>query len=226
LAREQTAGRGRQGRQWCSPPGGLYLSVLLERPPCVEPAQPGVLALLAGVAVARALASDGLDARLKWPNDVRVAGRKISGLLVESLARPTAPIFVLGVGVNLSWTEADVPEALRGKVTSLRMEGGPTRDASEMAAAVLAELAVCYDALAKQGAGVVVEEWRRLSEPLWGRQVEVRAGERRLCGTAVALSDDGALVIESADVGRCAVYAGEVEQVLAARSGDEVHVRS
>jgi len=226
LAREQTAGRGRHGRQWLSPLGGLYLSVLLDLPPRVDATRPGVLALLAGVAVARALVAHGLAARLKWPNDVRVAGRKIAGLLVESVGPPGAPAFVLGIGVNLTWTASDIPEALRGRVTSLRMEGAASCQAIHMAARVLAELTVCYDALARQGAGAIVEQWRRLSEPWWGRRVEVHVGEQRLCGTVVAVAEDGALVLDPGDGNRCAVYAGEVEQLREQPVGDERHVCS
>jgi BirA family biotin operon repressor/biotin-[acetyl-CoA-carboxylase] ligase len=213
LAGEQTAGRGRHGREWMSPRGGLYLSVLLDRPHRMDPTRPGPLALLGGVAVARALCGLGLDARLKWPNDVRVRGRKIAGLLVDSVMRSGAPVYVLGVGVNVDWPEAVLPESLQGSVTALRLERAPACDVLGLAAAVLTELAVCYDALARQGAGVVVEQWRGLSEPWWGRPVEMRVGEKRVRGIALDVAEDGALVIEQEDAGRCAWYAGEVEEL-------------
>ena len=226
LAREQTAGRGRHGREWISPRGGLYLSLLIERPQRVDATRPGPLALLAGVAVARALAGHGLDARLKWPNDVRVGGRKIAGLLVEAVTRPGVSMFVLGVGVNVAWSEAALPESMQGSVTALEAEGVDACDVLGLAAAVLTELTVCYDALARQGTGVIVEQWRKLSEPWWGRPVEMRAGGRRIRGIAVDVAEDGALVIEQGDAGRCALYAGEVEELRPKSGANEIDARS
>src|SRR5262245_53462096 len=106
LAKVQTAGRGRQGRTWLSPPGdGLYLSVILR--PAIHPARAGVITLAAAVAVAEILAVDfDIPADIKWPNDVLASGRKISGMLVESATEGSQLQYaIVGIGVNLNHRE-------------------------------------------------------------------------------------------------------------------------
>jgi BirA family biotin operon repressor/biotin-[acetyl-CoA-carboxylase] ligase len=222
-AGRQTAGRGRQGRSWCSPRGGLYASVLVDAPAALDPARPGPIAMLAGVSVASALAELGLDARLKWPNDVRVSGRKIAGVLVEAVAQGPRRSFILGLGVNCSVAREDLPTGLGTDATSVATETGRPCDVVTVCAAVLSQLGVCYDALATQGPAAVVQEWRRLSEPWWGREVEVAVGTERWRGTVLEVQDDGALWLERPGVGRVAIYSGDVSQLRLAgeeRDGD------
>src|SRR5438067_12880473 len=106
LAREQTRGRGRQGRAWASPMGeGLYLSVILR--PMLAPSQAAILTLAAAVAVAETLLADyALAVDIKWPNDIHARGKKISGILIESaIEKNELEYVVLGVGVNLGQRE-------------------------------------------------------------------------------------------------------------------------
>ena len=113
-AAEQTAGRGRQGRSWSAPPGrSLLCSVVIREPPRLLP-------LAAGVAVAEVAAAAGAPARLKWPNDVLVDGRKLAGILVEG--RPQDRWAVVGVGLNVAVREADFPPELRGLAATLGLE--------------------------------------------------------------------------------------------------------
>lgn len=144
VAKRQTRGRGRQGRNWASPGGlGLYLSILL-RPPL--PSQDaGWLAVLSGVGVARALEAVGLEkADVKWPNDIYVQGRKIAGVLVEPrLERGRIEFAVLGLGVNIAQGREDFPEDLADTAISLRMAGlDPAID--EVGPAVLTAVESCY----------------------------------------------------------------------------------
>ena len=121
LADAQTGGRGREGRTWASPPGGLYLSVLL-RP---RIAKVGLLPLAAGVAVAEAAAELGVATELKWPNDVLASGRKLAGILAEAASGPAGVEWVvLGLGVNVALEASSVPPEIAGAVTSLAAEGG------------------------------------------------------------------------------------------------------
>ena len=195
IADEQTAGRGRQGRTWSSPRGGLYLSVLL-RPAFASAA---LLPLAAGVAVAEALGNFGVRAELKWPNDVLVEGRKEAGILAEASSSASALEWVvLGIGVNLD---------------------GRARPAA-VAAAVLLRLTVWYDALEKREASVVAA-WRERSVSWWGQPVEVSAGERRLRGLAHGVDERGALLLELEDGAIVSVLAGEA-RALRLLAGQEI----
>ena len=210
LARVQTAGRGRHGRHWVSPPGNLFLSILL-RPP-----DPGLLSLLplaAGLAVAEALSVDGLEPRLKWPNDVWVQGRKLAGILAEaSSSAGGVESVVLGVGANVNLRREEVPEELRDLVTSLHEETGRAYDVEAVAAAVLARWADWYDAL-KADRRRVREAWRQRSVDWWGRSVEVLSGGARQVGIARDVDETGALILERPDGSRLAVVSGEAREL-------------
>ncbi|HVO09977.1 MAG TPA: biotin--[acetyl-CoA-carboxylase] ligase [Vicinamibacteria bacterium] len=203
LADEQTGGRGREGRSWSSPPGGLYLSVL-RRP---GEGALGLLPLAAGLAVADAVAGEaGIAAELKWPNDVVVGGRKLAGVLSEaSTGAGGLEWVVVGIGVNVA---AVLPDELRATATSLEelLPAGPPAAAS-LAAAVIVRLRVWYDALATPAA--VVQAWRRRALPWWGETVEVRTGAGTLRGRLLEVDDEGALVLSVAG-GPRRVLSGEV----------------
>jgi BirA family biotin operon repressor/biotin-[acetyl-CoA-carboxylase] ligase len=203
LADEQTAGRGRQGRTWASPPGGLYLSVLVR--PASDAA--GLLPLAAGVAAVEALEALGTTARLKWPNDVLVGGRKVAGILAESSSSAGSLDWVaLGLGVNL---DAAVGEDARAEgAAAVALAGSRENARVRLAAAVLVRLTVWYDALEKREASVVAA-WRERSVPWWGQPVEVGAGERTLRGLARDVDDRGALLLELEDGAVVTVLAGE-----------------
>ncbi len=213
IADAQTAGRGRQGRRWASPPGNLYLSVLLR--PTARDARWSVLPLAAGVAVAEALGEEGLEARLKWPNDVLVAGRKVAGILAEaSSAAEGFESVVLGIGVNVSVRPRDLPPEA---VTCAEEDLARAVDRVGLAAAVLARLSVWYHALDREGPRVVQAAWRTRSVPWWGRVVEAQSGDRRLRGIARDLDERGALILELEDGSRALLHSGEVHEVRAAR---------
>jgi BirA family biotin operon repressor/biotin-[acetyl-CoA-carboxylase] ligase len=209
LADRQTGGRGREGRTWQSPAGGLYLSVLLR--PSGECAR--LVPLTAGVAVAEAVDSFGITGELKWPNDVLVSGRKLAGILAEaSSAGAAVEWVVLGIGVNVALEPERLPEGLRASVTSLHAEGAKAAGTVAVAAAVLARLAVWYDAL-REAPSRVVAEWRTRAVPWWGTRVEVRSGASVLRGRLVAVDDDGALVIEQDGGDRRRLVSGEVSRL-------------
>jgi BirA family biotin operon repressor/biotin-[acetyl-CoA-carboxylase] ligase len=212
LAERQTGGRGREGRAWASPAGGLYLSVLL-RPLFAEV---GLLPLAAGVA--EAAEKLGVRAELKWPNDVLASGRKLAGILSEAASGPAGVEWVaIGIGVNVTLDPAALPPELSGSVTSLRAEGAPDTPVPAVAAAVLDRLAVCYDALA-ESPGRVVSAWRSRSAPWWGGRVEIRTGEGPLEGRLVDVDVDGALVIE-VEGQRRRLLSGEVTRLRPVAGG-------
>lgn len=172
LAEEQSAGRGRRGRTWVAPPGSaILLSALLFPPETLD--EVGWLTALGAVAVAEVVAEwTGQDARIKWPNDVRVDGRKVSGVLVE---RGSAAVIGIGLNANTEW--ADFPEELRATATSLRILTGERADRSELARALIRRLDHWYDRGWSLGPSSLDQPWRDRSEHL-GRivRVDTRSG--------------------------------------------------
>jgi BirA family biotin operon repressor/biotin-[acetyl-CoA-carboxylase] ligase len=142
VAEEQTEGRGRLGRSWHAPPRtSVLVSVLLR--PSVESARLPELSLIAGGAVAEAIAEvTGIEPSIKFPNDVLIGGRKVAGILAEAGNGRV----VLGVGVNANQTEEELPDETQHPPTSLRVEMGEPIDRSWLLVAILAQLERAYDA--------------------------------------------------------------------------------
>jgi BirA family biotin operon repressor/biotin-[acetyl-CoA-carboxylase] ligase len=191
VADHQTAGRGQRGRRWIAPPGtALLVSCLLR--PAVPAARWGELPLVAGVAVAEALeTAAGVPVRLRWPNDVLVAGRKVAGILAEGVPGGQAHV-VLGIGVNVAQTAADWPPELRGRAASLdalgRSVGRPA-----LLAALLAALATRYAEWQRMGFAPARATWRERA--VLGHRMETGKG----AGVAVDLDPRGALVLRRDD---------------------------
>ena len=211
-AEQQRAGRGRLGRTWTSPPrAALTFSVLLR--PTVPRARLGWLPLLAGVAVAAAVrAATGLDARLKWPNDVLVGTAKLAGILAEAAGEAV----VVGIGLNVSTEPADLPPPGPGGLpaTSLAIEGAPTTDRAALLAAILAGLERRYRAWDQvfgdsERAGLRAE-YASLCATL-GRRVRVELpGGRVLDGVAADLDADGRLLVSIPPGADLPVAAGDI----------------
>jgi BirA family biotin operon repressor/biotin-[acetyl-CoA-carboxylase] ligase len=186
-AGEQSAGRGRQGRTWSAPAGRALLMSLVLRDP------PGLLPLAAAVAVADVA---GEEARIKWPNDVLIADRKVAGILVEG--RPQEGWAVLGIGLNVAVRQQDLPAELHATAAGL---GGEPRDVEPALANVLAAL---ERALALPAAELL-DAWRA-RDALLGRRISWSRGE----GTAAGLDGEGRLVVDLDGGGHVALDAGEV----------------
>jgi BirA family biotin operon repressor/biotin-[acetyl-CoA-carboxylase] ligase len=189
-AHEQTAGRGRQGRTWVAPPGrALLFSIVIREPPRLLP-------LAAGVAVAEVAGEmAGEAARVKWPNDVLVDGRKIAGILVEG--RPAEGWAVLGIGLNVALREEDFPVELRGVAGTLGLEPS---DVEDVLARLLSSLTRCLSA-----PDAAVSEALRARDALAGRRVRWHGGE----GVADGIDEDGRLLVRVGG-GAVALDAGEV----------------
>jgi BirA family transcriptional regulator, biotin operon repressor / biotin---[acetyl-CoA-carboxylase] ligase len=209
-AEPHSPARGRMARQWVAPPrAALTFSVLL-RPGAVPQARRGWITLLAGVALALALRQEaGVDARLKWPNDVQVNGAKLAGILAEQ----AEDAIVVGAGINVSTRRDELPVP---GATSLALAGAAVTDRDRLLAGVLRELERWYLDWAGRagdaGATGLAAEYRRLSATL-GRQVAVSLpGGRTLTGSADDVDDLGRLVVGSAE-GPVPVSAGDVVHV-------------
>jgi BirA family biotin operon repressor/biotin-[acetyl-CoA-carboxylase] ligase len=205
VADEQSAGHGRQGRAWLAPRGTALLASWIFRP---LPADPALFALLAGVAVARALAMLGIPAaRLKWPNDVQLGAKKVAGAIADAVSSAEGGAMVLGIGVNVHQTAADLG-GLWPQATSLAVEGA-TVDRLALLARLTRELdRIAHTPAERRDA---LEEWRARASML-GAMVEVRSAAGALRGLARELADDGALLLETPS-GTQRVLAGEVSLV-------------
>ncbi len=196
LADSQSQGRGRMGRSWSSPPGkNLYFSIVLR--PALSPQQTPQITLLAGISCAQALIRvAGMDARIKWPNDIFIRGKKTCGILAEMEGGPSRAHFVvLGIGVNVNWAAEDMPSELRETATSLLAETGREFDRAAIAATILDELERGYALFLREGFSPRMrEEWNRLS---WvnGKRGTLSFGEQRISGQILGLDTDGALLL-------------------------------
>jgi BirA family biotin operon repressor/biotin-[acetyl-CoA-carboxylase] ligase len=209
VAEVQIRGRGRHGRSWHTAPGhGLALSLLLH--PGGDRAVLATVPLVAGLGLARALEGMGVAARLKWPNDLLVGGRKISGVLVESRRDADgADVVVMGVGVNVTQRLEDFPLELQGSATSLAREGvEATRE--QVAAGFLNALEPLWDEHQEGDPARTLEAWRRRAE-FWGRPVSVTTPSGPVVGVARDLDERGGLVIEPQDGAAVTVYAGDLQ---------------
>ena len=216
-AEEQTAGRGRMGRSWLSPPRAALTFSLLVRPVGVPPARRGWLPLLAGVATATAVRQVcGLDAALKWPNDVLLGPRKLAGILAEQ----SGDAVVIGVGLNVSTARDELPAAGATALpaTSLRLAGAANLDRELLLGRILGEAERWY--LAWRGTDLPGDpETSGLRAAYLGLcatvgrdvRVELPAGQVRH-GTATGIDADGRLVV-STPGGQLAVGAGDVRHV-------------
>lgn len=208
VAREQDAGRGRAGRAWASPPGGLYLTALLR--PRLAPTQAGLLSLAAGVAVAGLIEGLGGKPELRWPNDVDLAGRKVAGVLCEARLRPDAAGFswvLVGIGLNVATPVAELA-AVGG--TSLVAALGKALEPRALAEPLLRHLDAAV-ALAEEAPGALVEAWSQRA-PMLGGNVEVVGAEGRWGGVARRVGPTGALVVRTPG-GLREVHEGDVVRV-------------
>jgi BirA family biotin operon repressor/biotin-[acetyl-CoA-carboxylase] ligase len=223
VADEQTGGRGRLDREWVAPSGGVWLSLLTR--PTAPPARAPLFTLAAAVATVDACREAGVEARIKWPNDVLVGGergaedgrseapddagrggRKLAGILTEMEGEADRVSWlVVGVGINANVD----PEALPADATSLRAETGGDVDRRRVAATLLERFATLAETADRSDR--ILSAWRERASTL-GRRVRVETPSGPVTGTAVDVESPGALVIDT-DEGTRRVHAGDCEHL-------------
>lgn len=202
LADEQTASRGRLERAWSAPSGGVYLSIVVR--PEITPMEAPLLTLAAAAATTRALREAGVDAGIKWPNDVlsRETGGKLVGILTEMEGEADRVSWVIcGIGVNANVDPAELPEG----ATSVRAEAGDV-DRRTFVQRTLEE----FDALRAEPEAIL-DAWRELAITL-GERVRVETPEGEVVGQAIDVEAPGRLVVETAD-GEVRIHAGDCEHL-------------
>jgi BirA family biotin operon repressor/biotin-[acetyl-CoA-carboxylase] ligase len=201
VADEQTAGRGRRGHTWFSPPGsGLYVSVVLAPSTASDAARAmTLLTLAAGVALAEGIEhASGLAVDLKWPNDLQVSRRKLGGVLAESSGAGTASETVV-VGYGLNVRSAALPPELRDRATSLESELGRVIDRHDLLAETLAALSRRYEDLLAGRFDAILDAWRRRAPAASGARVTWTTNAGAASGVTAGIDDLGALLVRVGD---------------------------
>lgn len=189
VAERQVAGKGRYGRSWASPPGGLYLSVILRE--ALE--RSAILSMAASLSVVKAIEIWDLPVAMKWPNDVQVDREKVAGILVEGLVGPEDYWAVVGVGVNSDVPLDRLPKRLDMPATTLRHALRDRVDNEDLLARILATFRRLVQG--SRDSTDVVQAYRARCDTL-GREVQVTTKEGVVQGKAVAIRASGALVIQ------------------------------
>jgi BirA family transcriptional regulator, biotin operon repressor / biotin---[acetyl-CoA-carboxylase] ligase len=204
IADRQTLGRGRLGRSWHSEPGsGLYISTLL-RPP-LPPESLACITLMAGVATACTLEQHA-PAKLKWPNDILLNGKKLAGILCEYIP-DTLPAIIVGIGINLNHTH--FPENIRESATSLQLETGKTVDRTDIALNLLQNLDSEYKKFQQGKREDLIQKWTEKTD-MFGKTITVYQKGNTLIGKALGLDPLGKLILQTPQGDQKVLDSGEV----------------
>lgn len=215
VAAEQTAGRGRLQREWASPKNaGLYFSIIL-RPQLEQSVWP-LLTLTAAVAVHDALLNAcAVETDIKWPNDVLLNGKKLCGILAETVETSLGRAVVVGIGINLK--QGSFPRELEGVATSLETASKEAPDIEVVLSALVCALESRYEQLNQpNGPEEIVREWTARSSFAEGKLVRVNENNQTLIGTTRGLERDGALRLETQQGELRIIRAGDVTAIRAA----------
>lgn len=187
IAEKQTQGRGRRGRYWVSPAGGLWMSLFLK-----EEVNPQLLVLLSAVGVVRAIKiTTSILPQIKWPNDVLIGGKKVAGILAEKVNS----YLILGIGVNVNIEKEEFPKELRSFATSLKEEEGKEKDLKKFGKELIEELDAIYIQTKERDFEDLLSEWKAQDITL-GNWVKVIADEEEWEGLAEGIDENGYLIIK------------------------------
>jgi len=209
VAEKQSKGRGRLGRKWASPDGGIWFSILLR--PALHPTECPGLTLLSGLAIARSIRKSlELPAVIKWPNDILVKQRKVCGILTEMSAEMDRVHYVvIGIGINANVDMKELPEDIRNIATSLKAEAVREISRTELIRTMLEELEIILDSTG----GILrnaLHDIKELSCTI-GTMVKVNTGQTQIEGMALDITESGALLLQTND--------GNIQQIIAGDVG-------
>lgn len=210
IADRQLKGRGRLGRKWFSPPGkNIYMSIVLR--PEVPPQHSTIITIMASVAVAiAAMQISRINARIKWPNDIMVSGKKLAGILSEIRIENNKILYVvIGVGININTAPDEMPDEIKKTSTSLYMETAETINRASAAMFILEEMNKWYNQLNNSGNAPIIRRWTKLSTTI-GKTIRVASGAHVFEGTAEAIDNDGFLLMRLIDGSLKKISSGDV----------------
>ena len=205
ISEMQTSGRGRRGREWYSPKGGIYVTFILK--PNVSPEKASQLTLVSSLALVETLnaINNNLNAKIKWPNDVLVSGKKISGILTElSSDMEKINYIVIGVGINLNTEKEILPE----NGTSLKIEMKEEVSIKLFLKSFLEHYDSIYEEYLNGGIDQIIERWKNNSDTL-GKKVKIIGINETFEGLAKDIDENGALILETKEK-EIKVYSGDV----------------
>ena len=208
----QTKARGRSGKKWEAPDGGVWMSLILR--PNVPTARIGLITLATGVAIAKSIRSLGVDARIKWPNDVLIHGKKISGVLTEVNATfNEIDWIVVGIGIDSNLKLEDFSEDIRIGTTTLTEELPSKVDENELIAIFLNEFEKVYELYKDGEIETILKDWRDLADTI-GKYVNItQTGGKVTQGYVVGINNEGSLIIERQDGALEKIISGELRTV-------------
>jgi BirA family biotin operon repressor/biotin-[acetyl-CoA-carboxylase] ligase len=212
IAESQSRGKGRRGKKWISPLGGAWLSIILR--PNTLPINAPQLTFIAGVAAAQTIKDEyGLDAGIKWPNDVLIDNKKVCGVLTEiSTEIDTIDYIVTGIGIDANIDVNLLPPELRDTTTSIKSELDHDISRMILVQKFLGNFETMYDEFNKGNFQEILRKWRQLSKTI-GRQVEIRKGTEFIRGEAVGVNSKGALILELEDGTLQKIISGECRHI-------------
>ena len=212
IAESQSRGKGRRGKKWISPLGGAWLSIILR--PNTLPINAPQLTFIAGVAAAQTIKDEyGLDAGIKWPNDVLIDKKKVCGVLTEiSTEINTIDYIVTGIGIDANIDVNLLPPELRDTTTSIKSELDHDISRMILVQKFLGNFETMYDEFNKGNFQEILRKWRQLSKTI-GRQVEIRKGTEFIRGEAVGVNSKGALILELEDGTLQKIISGECRHI-------------
>jgi len=211
IADEQKNGRGRFGRNWISPPGvNLYFTVILK--PTLFPENISIVTLAAAVAVASSVREyTGIEAEIKWPNDILIHGRKIGGILVEMKSMgERIDLLNIGIGLNVNMQLDTIPEDIRPFTTSLKTESKTDIDRCSLLNVILRQLEQIYKMILNGDKQTLINEWIQLNCTI-GKEVSVQSQNSTIRGVADSVNDNGELRIRLESGNIETVNAGELK---------------
>jgi BirA family biotin operon repressor/biotin-[acetyl-CoA-carboxylase] ligase len=212
VAKQQTAGRGRQGRNWVSnEDSGLYFSIVLR--PDLDTQFLPLITLMTGVAVHDTLQEFGLQPDIKWVNDVLIGEKKIAGILAEATETSAGLAVVVGIGINV--TSANFPDELAETATSIKAETEFPVTFSELEQSLTKYLGYFYHILNTDGPSRIPDEWRKRSSYFSGKHVRLVLPNETFDGVTDGLEPTGALRVRTPDGELKIVNAGDVERLRA-----------
>ena len=198
IAERQSAGKGRLGREWFSPAGGIWLSIILY--PQLPPSYIPRITLMTAVAVVKAInICTQIESQIKWPNDILINEKKVCGILTEMSAElDIINWVVVGIGINANIDHRKFPEDIHENTISLKEVLGKEVLRVRMVQIFLQEFERYYESLKRREFSSILKEWKLYSHTL-GRKIRVDMGERIVTGEAVNINEEGALILKKED---------------------------
>ncbi|RCV66158.1 BirA family transcriptional regulator [Methanophagales archaeon] len=213
IAKKQRNGIGRFGRAWISPVGGVYISVILK--PKITPREASKISLITGIAIATVIRNLGLEAKIKWPNDVLIHGKKVCGILTRISTKDSKIDYaIVGIGLNVNVDISTFPKELQKSATSLNVELKKNLSVEKVIEDILYAIEANYEILKEENFTYLLNEWTRLSDTL-GKKVMIKMKTETIKGAAVGINREGALIL------MC--ESGSLRNIIA---GECIHLRT